>query len=116
MSNRYEYKGYSTEIQFSAEGQLLYGKIDGIADYVDFESASPTEIEQEFHRAVDDYLAFCQQMGKVPDKAYKGSFNVRISPDLHKRAVSCANLQHISLNKVVENALTAYIPSPNPGN
>ena len=114
MSNRYEYKGYSTEIQFSAEDQVLYGKIDGITDYVDFESASPLEIEQEFHRAVDDYLAFCQQMGKVPDKAYKGSFNVRIPPDLHKRAVSCASREHISLNKVVENALTAYVLAPNP--
>jgi len=109
MSSCLQYKGYTTEIHYSVEDRVLYGKIDGIDDYIDFEAASPDEIEKEFHSAVDEYLIFCQNHGKKPNKSYKGSFNVRISPELHRQAAAYANAHHISLNKTVENALSSYI-------
>ena len=64
---------------------------------------------EDFHGAVDDYLALCEAEGTAPEIAYKGSFNIRISPDLHKEAAIYAIAQQISLNKVVENALTQYM-------
>lgn len=66
--NVLEYKGYHTTIEFDAETFILRGKIEGINDLVNFESNDPKNIEQEFHTAVDDYLAFCQEVGKEPDK------------------------------------------------
>ena len=30
-----------------------------------------SELENEFHKAVDDYLKFCKEIGKAPDKADK---------------------------------------------
>ena len=39
------------------------------------------------------------------EKAYKGSFNVRISPELHKKAAIAAMTQQISLNSFVENSI-----------
>lgn len=59
-----EYKGYHTYIHYSAVDKVLYGKIEGIKDLVDFESESAVEIENEFHKAVDDYIAFCKEVGK----------------------------------------------------
>lgn len=61
MSNRLDYKGYSTSIEIDFPSHLLYGKIEGIRDYVNFESESVEGIEQEFHSAVDDYLEFLEE-------------------------------------------------------
>lgn len=88
---------------------ILYGKIEGIADLITFESLDATKIEDEFHNAVDDYLTFCKEVGKDPDKSYKGSFNVRISPDLHKKLAIKAFKNDESLKQTVENAISEYL-------
>ena len=49
MKNVLEYKGYYTKINFSVEDKVLFGKIEGINDLVNFESESIDEIENEFH-------------------------------------------------------------------
>lgn len=107
--NVLEYKGYHTIIEFDAETFILRGKIEGIRDYVDFESYDPKTIEQEFRAAVDDYLEFCQAVGKEPDKEYKGTFNVRIHPELHKKLSVMALKNGESLNTTVEKAVQAYV-------
>ncbi|MEE0842209.1 MAG: type II toxin-antitoxin system HicB family antitoxin [Christensenellales bacterium] len=109
--NRLEYKGYWAKIEYSAKDKVLYGKIEGIADLVNFESADANSIEHEFHLAVDDYLEFCRELGKDPERAYKGSFNVRITPDLHKKLAISAAKQGISLNDTVEQAIQYYLGS-----
>lgn len=109
MNNILTYKGYTAKIEFSSEDLRLFGKIDGIRDLVTFESTSAETIEQEFHSAVDDYLAYCADMKKEPDKPFKGSFNVRVSPELHKAAVIKANEEGKSLNVFVSEALENYI-------
>ena len=47
---------------------ILYGKIEDIEDLVDFESENSKEIEREFHNAVDEYLAFCENVSETPDR------------------------------------------------
>lgn len=66
--NELEYKGYTTKISYSAEDQILHGKIEDINDLVDFQSDSAKDIVNEFHNAVDDYFSFCKEVGKEPDK------------------------------------------------
>ena len=112
-SNILEYKGYFTKIEYLAEDNVLYGKIECIMDLVNFESASVSEIENEFHSAVDDYLAFCEERGKEPNKTFKGTFNVRISPELHKKAALAAFRDDISLNQFVESAIESYVSPKN---
>lgn len=56
MNNILEYKGYTTKIKYSSDDNVYYGKIEGIEDFVNFESDSVENIETEFHRAVNDYL------------------------------------------------------------
>lgn len=109
MENTLQYKGYITNIQYSAEDKVLHGKIEGIEDLVTFESESPADIENEFHSAVDDYLEYCSEIGKNPEKSYKGTFNVRIEPSLHKSLYIYALKNGISLNQAVENAIKNYV-------
>lgn len=75
-SDLLRYKGYSARPEYSAEDRIFYGKILGISDLVDFQSENAKDLEEEFHKAVDDYLEFCAEIGKQPQKEYSGLFNV----------------------------------------
>ena len=108
MSNILEYKGYYTKIEYCKEDKVLYGEIEGINDLVNFECEKIEDVEKEFKRAVDDYLLICSEMEVEPDKTYKGSFNVRIAPILHKEVAQLAYNNNESLNQVVEKAIQHY--------
>lgn len=109
MKNIIEYKGYHTKIELDVETMTLRGKIEGINDYVDFEASKITDVEKEFHMAVDDYLEFCKEVSKEPEKEYKGTFNIRISPELHKKLALYAFYDGCSLNAEVEKAIVSFI-------
>ena len=76
---------------------------------MDFQTSNIADVEKEFHCAVDDYLIFCSEVGKEPEKEYKGTFNVRIKPELHKKLAFKALEDGDSLNKAVENAIAVYL-------
>ena len=108
MKGELRYKGYTSKVEYDPESRVLYGKIEGIRDLVNFESESAKEIEKEFHRAVDDYLAFCAGIGQQPDKVYAGSLNVRIPPEEHRRLSEIARREKTSLNAVIAEACRQY--------
>ena len=105
MKDVLTYKDFIGSVHFSAEDEVFFGKIEGINDLITFEGTTVSELQQVFHEAVEDYIELCQEVGKRPFRSYKGSFNVRISPELHKKAVRKATLQGISLNQFVQKAL-----------
>jgi predicted HicB family RNase H-like nuclease len=104
-NNTIEYKGYHTKIEFDSSSMSLYGKIMDIDDLVDFEADKTENVVREFHSAVDDYLAFCKSVGKNPCREYRGTFNVRISPELHKEISVYAAGHEMTLNSAVEKAI-----------
>ena len=110
-SDLLRYKGYSARPEYSAEDRIFYGKILGISDLVDFQSENAKDLEEEFHKAVDDYLEFCEEIGKQPQKEYSGLFNVRISPELHREVSVFAQAEGVTLNKAVEQAIRAMVHS-----
>ncbi len=109
MNNTMEYKGYVGSVEFSEADGIFYGKVMGIRALISYEGTTARELIDDFHSAVEDYLELCKNEGKEPEKAYKGSFNVRISPELHKQAVIFAATHGISLNSVVESALRSSL-------
>ena len=109
MNNTMEYKGYVGTVEFSEKDGLFFGKVVGIRSLISYEGTTAKELVDDFHGAVDDYLLLCQDQGVEPEKAYKGSFNVRIAPELHKRAMVYAMENQMSLNSFVEEAIFAYV-------
>ena len=103
--NTLSYKEYVGSVSFSAEDEVFYGKIEHIHDLVTFESDNARDLKKAFQEAVDDYLTTCGQKGVHPEKPFKGSFNVRVKPSLHKRAYMKALEGGISLNKFIEQTL-----------
>lgn len=113
MNNYIEYKGYFTHVEYSVADQVLYGKIEGIRDLINFECQSADQVIPAFHEAVDDYLAFCEEVGQEPDKVYKGTFNVRIPPELHRAADLERRKRNISLNQLVVEAIQSFLDKTN---
>lgn len=105
MNDILEYKGYYASLRFSSEDEVFYGKLLGIDDLVNFEGASVRELKKAFHEAVDDYLETCKKLGKEPNKTYKGTFNVRLTTDLHRQAALYAAMHNVSLNDFVRTAI-----------
>ena len=105
MKNLIEYKGYIGSIEFSQEDELFYGKVQGIRALISYEGTNAQELIEDFHDAVDAYLELCQENGKSPEKAYKGSFNIRVSPELHKKIAIYAMEHDITLNNFVEQSI-----------
>jgi predicted HicB family RNase H-like nuclease len=88
---------------------VFHGKIAGIRDIVTFEGDCVSAIEANFRAAVDEYLDFCGEQGKEPDKPFSGSFNVRTGRELHRRVALYAEQHGQKLNSVVKEALEKYL-------
>lgn len=109
MKNIMEYNGYTGIVEYSAEDRVFFGKVFGINDLVTFEGDTVKQLEKSFKEAVDDYIETCEEQGKGPERAYKGSFNVRIDPEVHRKAAFKAQTLHISLNEFVEQAIAREV-------
>ncbi len=109
MSNYLNYKGYTGSVEFSEEDDCLFGKVLGIRSLISYEGESVAGLRKDFEEAIDDYLALCSENGTEPEKPYKGSFNVRVSPEMHREAAICAAQQGISLNGFIADALEKAI-------
>lgn len=95
------YKGYHASVEYHPEDGLLFGRVLDVRDTVIFEVEQASEVEQAFHGAVDDYLDFCSETGKDPDRPYSGRFNIRLDPKLHRAAALAAENDRDSLNSFV---------------
>ena len=109
MSNVLEYKGYVGTVEFSASDNVLFGKVLGVNGLISFEGDSIHKLKEDFEGAVDDYLEICAENGLTPEKAYKGNFNVRVSPDLHRKLVLFSAAHGQTLNSTVEEAIKHYV-------
>ncbi|HIP02575.1 MAG TPA: type II toxin-antitoxin system HicB family antitoxin [Campylobacterales bacterium] len=105
MANTIEYKGYISTLEYSSDDKCFFGKLEMIDDLVTFEATSAKELEKNFHQAVDEYLETCKQLNREPEKVYKGVFNVRIDPKLHKSLYKNALKSGLSLNSYIQKAL-----------
>lgn len=104
-----EYKGYSGSIEYSAEDNLLYGQVLGIQGLISYEGFTGKELEVDFKEAINIYLADCKIAGITPEKSFKGRFNVRIPPKLHRKAALLAMEARVSLNNFVAESIRSRI-------
>lgn len=109
MKDTMQHKGFLATVHFSADDEVFFGKIEEIDDLVSFEGRSVAELKKAFHSAVEDYLDICERFNKPVFKSYKGSFNVRIEPDLHRQAVRQSIARGISLNQLIRDAIAKEV-------
>ena len=109
MSNLLYYKNYNGTVEYSKEDHCLFGKVLGLKSLLSYEGNSVQELEEDFQTVIDAYLQDCAERNVSPEQPYKGSFNVRISPDLHRTIAIYAFENGKRLNATVEEALAEYI-------
>ncbi|MCD8208737.1 MAG: hypothetical protein LUD72_12425 [Bacteroidales bacterium] len=63
-----EYKGFVGSIEFSEPDNVFYGKVEEIDALVSYEGETMEKLREDFHGAVDDYLAICEAEGIDPKK------------------------------------------------
>lgn len=104
-----KYKEFEGSTELDMTRNVCRGKILHIDDVVTYESKSIDNLQKQFEEAVDDYIETCNQIGKGPQKACRGQFNVRVGPGLHRAATRRSIADNTSLNDVVCKALEAYL-------
>jgi predicted HicB family RNase H-like nuclease len=99
------YKGFMGQVTFDEEAKILFGRVVNTRDVITFQSTSADTIEQEFHDSVEEYLAFCQELGREPEKPYSGKFVLRLAPEDHKKVSLAAWKANKSLNAWITEQL-----------
>lgn len=105
MKDLMQYKSYYGSFHFDDEDLIFHGKIEFIRALVTYEATDAKGLKQAFRAAVDDYLATCHKQNIEPETPFKGSLNVRLGPELHRRIAIAAMQQHLSINKFIAETL-----------
>jgi len=103
------YKGYTATVEYEPDDRVFHGRVNDIADVVTFEGTSVDELEAAFHNAVEEYVAFCEEQGRTPQRPYSGRFLVRVPPALHRRVAEAAARAGESMNAWVQNAIELHL-------
>lgn len=61
------YKGYVGSVELSENDGVFCGKVQGVQSLISYEGKSVQEFVDDFHKAVDDYLALCEAEGSEPE-------------------------------------------------
>lgn len=105
MKDLMKYKNYHGSFHFDDKEFIFYGKIEFINAVVTYEATDAKGLRKAFEDAVNDYLACCKKQKITPETPFKGSFNVRLGQELHRRVAVNAAHRHMSINKFVVEVL-----------
>jgi predicted HicB family RNase H-like nuclease len=59
-----------------------------------------------FYKSVDDYLAFCKDLGEEPDKPFSGKLPFRRTPEHHRKIFIAASKAGKSINAWMDEVLS----------
>ena len=102
-----EYRGYVGRVEFDDTAEIFHGEVANLRDVITFEGRSVDELRQAFRDSVDDYLDWCAERDKEPDKPFSGKFVVRVAPEIHRSISTAAQSAGKSLNAWVAERLAA---------
>jgi predicted HicB family RNase H-like nuclease len=105
MKDMMNYKGYYGSVHFDDSELIFYGKVEFIRALISYEATNAKGLRKAFEEAIDDYLSLCKERNLAPEMPFKGSLNIRIGSDLHRRVAIAAAQHHVSVNKFIADAL-----------
>jgi predicted HicB family RNase H-like nuclease len=104
-----EYKGYYGKVEFDNDAGIFHGSVINLRDVITFQGTCVEDLRQAMADSVDDYLEFCAELGRDPEKPFTGKFILRIAPELHREITIRAKAEDISLNQWVSNKLESSL-------
>lgn len=103
------YKGYHGQVNYDEEAKLFHGEVKGLRDVITFQGTSVDELEQAFKDSVDEYLDFCNELGRAPEKPFSGKLILRLPPEIHQKAANEAACNGLSLNAWINQGIQQLI-------
>lgn len=100
-----EYKGYVGVVDFEPERGSFHGTVVNTNDTITFEGSSVAELRRELRRSVQEYLAFCREQDREPEKPFSGKMMLRTTPELHRKVALQAARHQVSMNAFVQEVL-----------
>ena len=103
------YKGYTARIEFLENDGVFWGKVLGLppSTSISFEGETVAQLTQDFHNAVDFYMADCAKNGKEALKPASGKMMLWVAPEVHSAALIAAQASGVSLNQWAAGVLQA---------
>jgi len=89
-----EYKGYVGVFEFDEDLGKFHGFVVNTQDVITFYGSSVEELKEELKNSVEEYLAFCTEKGRNPEKPFSG-----------KLSIIQAARRRVSMNAFVESVL-----------
>jgi len=114
MKDVLKYKEFIGSVHYAAEDRVFYGKVEGVNDLITFEGSTVDDLEEGFKYMVDEHIKDCHSTNSPVEKSYKGNLNIRLSPELHKKAAHNAAIRGVSLNQYINDALKKDLASSDP--
>ncbi len=100
-----EYMDYIGCAYYDDKAGAFVGTVINSNDVITFQGTTVEEIENDFRKSIDDYLAWCQKDEITPDAPFKQDASMKITPEIHKKLSIVAKMLNISLEEFVERAI-----------
>ncbi len=107
------YKGYHGHVIYDEEAKIFHGEVVGLKDVITFQGTSVDELEQAFKDSIDEYLEFCKELNRSPEKPFSGKLVLRLPPAIHEKAAREAKYSGVSLNAWVKQAILHLLSDGN---
>jgi predicted HicB family RNase H-like nuclease len=99
------HNGYVATIELDEEAGIFHGEVVNTRDVLTFQGRTLDELQVAFADTIADYIEWCRERGKEPERPYSGNFTVRLAPELHRRVATAAARAGKSVNAFITQAL-----------
>lgn len=100
-----EYQGYAAKVDFDDEQELFHGEVLNIRDVITFQARTAKELKKALKESIEDYISWCKNRKKEPQKPLSGKFVLRLSPELHRAVFTRAQKEDKSINQWIAEKL-----------
>ncbi len=101
-----EHKGYyAGQVTFDDDAGIFHGEVVGTHDVITFQGKSAAQLKKAFKDSVNEYLAFCSERGRKPEKAFSGRFVLRIGSEEHRIVAAAAQSSGVSINAWIAHTI-----------
>jgi predicted HicB family RNase H-like nuclease len=111
MKDLIHYKDYYGSVHFDEEALVFHGKVEFVRALITYEATNAKGLKKAFEASVDDYLHLCKTQKISPELPFKGSLNVRLGANLHRRVAIAAERFNLTINKFIAESLDKAVES-----
>lgn len=105
MATIMRYGEYVAAIEYDPGIDLFFGSIINLSSPVTFYGKSTEELKREFVKSIQTYLDVCKEHNLQAERPFSGRFNIRMTPEQHRRYTYRAATEGKSLNSWAIEAL-----------